>query len=94
MKRRKEELLEQLLKTQASFKDFGGEKSFKGNGQWQGRGCRGGRGRGRSCINKFNNEDKNHQTFRGRGHGQQGGRGRGAYQGTNEMRYDKSKIKC
>ncbi|KAF3666348.1 putative protein FAR1-RELATED SEQUENCE 5-like [Capsicum annuum] len=94
MKRRKEEPLEQLLKTQASFKDFGGEKSYKGNVQWQGRGCHGDRGRGRINTNKFNNEDKNHQTFRGRGHGQRGGRGCGVYQGTNEIRYDKSKIEC
>ncbi|XP_049391509.1 uncharacterized protein LOC125855899 [Solanum stenotomum] len=33
MKRRKEEPLEQLLKTHASFKGFKGEKSYKGNGQ-------------------------------------------------------------
>ncbi|KAH0776448.1 hypothetical protein KY290_007859 [Solanum tuberosum] len=32
MKRRKEEPLEKLLKTQASFKVFEGEKSYKGNG--------------------------------------------------------------
>ena len=36
MKRRKEESLEQLLKTHASFKGFEGEKSYKGNGQWRG----------------------------------------------------------
>lgn len=52
MKRRNEEPLVKLLKTQASFKGFEGEKSYRGNGQW--RGC-GGRGRGRSYINKFNN---------------------------------------
>ncbi|KAH0683048.1 hypothetical protein KY289_020800 [Solanum tuberosum] len=34
IKRRKEEQLEKLLKTQASFKGFEGEKSYKGNGQW------------------------------------------------------------
>ena len=34
MKRRKEEPLEQLLKTHASFKGFEGEKNYKGNGQW------------------------------------------------------------
>ncbi|XP_015168950.1 uncharacterized protein [Solanum tuberosum] len=91
MKRRKEEPLEQLLKTQASFKGFEVEKIYKGNGQWRGRG---GLGRGRSYTNKFNNEDKSHQSFRGRGRGQRGGKGRGAYQGTNEMMYDKSKIEC
>ncbi|KAG5579338.1 hypothetical protein H5410_049965 [Solanum commersonii] len=94
MKRRKEEPLEQLLKTHASFKGFEGEKSYKGNGQWQGHGGRGGRGRGRSYTNKFNNEDTSQQSFRDRGHGQRGGRGCRAYQGTNEMRYDKSKIEC
>ncbi|XP_047268060.1 uncharacterized protein LOC124898459 [Capsicum annuum] len=78
----------------ASFKDFGGEKSYRGNRQWRGRGCHEGRGRERSYINKFNNEDKNHQIFRGRGRGQRRGRERGAYQGTNEIRYDKSKIEC
>ncbi|XP_055814510.1 uncharacterized protein LOC129884194 [Solanum dulcamara] len=94
MKRRKEESLEQLLKTQTSFKHLKGVKSYRGNGQRQGRGGCGCRGRGRSYINKFNNEDKSYQSFRGRGCGQQGGRGRGAYQGTYEMRYDKSKIEC
>ncbi|KAH0633377.1 hypothetical protein KY284_036163 [Solanum tuberosum] len=33
MKRRKEESLEKLLKTQTSFKGFEGEKNYKGNGQ-------------------------------------------------------------
>ncbi|KAG5596131.1 hypothetical protein H5410_037363 [Solanum commersonii] len=80
IKRIKYEPLEQLLKTQASFKGFEGEISYKRNGQWQGRGSRGGRERGRSYINKFINEDKNHQSFRGRGCDQRGGRGRGAYQ--------------
>ncbi|XP_049414753.1 uncharacterized protein LOC125877525 [Solanum stenotomum] len=75
----------------ASFKGFEGEKSYKGNGQWRGRGGRGDRGRGRSYTNHFNNKDKSHQSFRG---GQRGDRGRGAYQGTNEMRYAKSKIEC
>ncbi|KAH0682822.1 hypothetical protein KY290_021411 [Solanum tuberosum] len=69
-----------------------GERSYKGNGQWRGRGGRGGCGRGTSYTNKLNNEDKSHQSLRGRGRGQRGGRGRGAYQGSNEMRYDKSKI--
>ncbi|XP_027775062.1 uncharacterized protein LOC114078396 [Solanum pennellii] len=92
MKRRIEEPLEQLLKTHASFKGFEGEKSYKGNGQWRGCGGRRGRGRGRSYTNHFNNEDKGHQSFRGRGRGQRGGRGCGTYQGTNEMRYDKSKV--
>ncbi|KAF3617813.1 hypothetical protein FXO38_33759 [Capsicum annuum] len=77
---RKEEPLEKFLKTQTSFKDFGGEKSYRENGQWRGHGCRGGLGRGRSYINKFNNDDKNHLTFRGRSRGQRGGRGRGSYQ--------------
>ncbi|KAH0633475.1 hypothetical protein KY284_036261 [Solanum tuberosum] len=88
MKRRKEEPLEQLLKTQESFKEFEGEKSYKGNGQWRGR------GRGRSYTSKFNNEDKSHKSFRGRGRGKRRGKGRGAYQGTNEMRYAKCKIEC
>ena len=48
MKRRKEKSLEQLLNTHASFKRFKDEKSYKGNGQWRGRGGRGGRGRGGS----------------------------------------------
>ncbi|KAH0758059.1 hypothetical protein KY290_021552 [Solanum tuberosum] len=61
MKRRKEEPLKQLLKTQASFKGLEGEKSYKENGQ------RRGRGRGISYTNKFSNEDKSHQSFRGRG---------------------------
>ncbi|KAH0708717.1 hypothetical protein KY284_010144 [Solanum tuberosum] len=85
MTRRKEDPLEQLLKTQASLKGFKGEKSYKGNGQWRGRGGCEGRGRGRSYTNKFNNEDKSHRSFRSRGCGQRGGRGRGVYQGTNEM---------
>ncbi|KAH0652899.1 hypothetical protein KY289_030577 [Solanum tuberosum] len=80
MKRRKEESLEQLLKTQASFKGFESGKSYKGNRQWQDRGGRRGRGRERSYTNNFNNEDKSHQSFRGRGLSQRGGRGRGAYQ--------------
>ncbi|XP_015167458.1 uncharacterized protein [Solanum tuberosum] len=67
---------------------FKGEKSYKGNGQWQGR------GRGKSYTNKSNNENKSHQSLRGCCRGQQGGRGRGPYQGTNEMKYDKSKIEC
>ncbi|XP_070052949.1 uncharacterized protein [Nicotiana tomentosiformis] len=33
IKMRQEVPLEQLLKTQASFKDYGGEKSYRGNGQ-------------------------------------------------------------
>ncbi|XP_049355705.1 uncharacterized protein LOC125820309 [Solanum verrucosum] len=82
MKRRKEDPLEQLLKTQASFKGFKGEKSYKGNGQWRGRGGCEGNGRGKSYTNKFNNEDKSHRSFRGCGRGQRGGRGRGAYQET------------
>ncbi|KAH0705787.1 hypothetical protein KY285_010318 [Solanum tuberosum] len=89
MKRRKEEPLEQLLKTQASFKGFEGEKSYKGNVHWRGRGSR---GRGRSYTNKFNNEDKSHQSFRGRDCGQREGRGRGAYQGTNEMSNVEEKV--
>ena len=69
MKGRKEELIDQLHKTHVSFKGFEREKSYKGNGQWKGRGGRGGRGRGRSYTNHFNNEDKGHQSFRGRGRG-------------------------
>ncbi|XP_070006070.1 uncharacterized protein [Nicotiana sylvestris] len=38
IKRRKEVSLEQLLKTQASFKDYGGKTSYRGNGQGRGRG--------------------------------------------------------
>ncbi|XP_019237319.1 PREDICTED: uncharacterized protein LOC109217517 [Nicotiana attenuata] len=45
IKRRQEVPLEQLLKTQASFKDYGGEKSYRENGRGRGRG---GHGRGRS----------------------------------------------
>ncbi|XP_075100751.1 uncharacterized protein LOC142176615 [Nicotiana tabacum] len=93
IKRRQEVPLEQLLKTQASFKDYGGETSYRGNGRGRGRG-RGGHGRGRSNGNNFYNEVKIHQTFRGRGHGQRGGRGRGYYQENNRKRYDKSKIEC
>ena len=48
IKRRKEEPLEKLHKTHVSFKGFEFEKSYKGNGQWRGRGGRGGRGRGGS----------------------------------------------
>ncbi|XP_070002651.1 uncharacterized protein [Nicotiana sylvestris] len=93
IKRRQEVSLEQLLKTQASFKDYGGETSYRGNGRGRGRG-RGGHERGRSNVNNFNNEVKIHQTFRGRGRGQRGGRGRGYYQENNGERYDKSKIEC
>ncbi|XP_070043804.1 uncharacterized protein [Nicotiana tomentosiformis] len=48
IKRRQEVPLEQLLKTQASFKDYRGENSYRVNGWGQGRG---GRGRGRSNAN-------------------------------------------
>ncbi|XP_019233115.1 PREDICTED: uncharacterized protein LOC109213738 [Nicotiana attenuata] len=61
IKRRQEVPLEQLLKTQASFKDYGGEKSYQGNGRGRGRG---GHGRGRSNGNNFNNEVKIQQAFR------------------------------
>ncbi|XP_070016596.1 uncharacterized protein [Nicotiana sylvestris] len=91
IKRRQEVSLEQLLKTQASFKDYGGETSYRGNGRGRGRG-RGCHGRGRSNGNNFNNEVKIHQTFRGRGRGQRGGRGCGYYQENNGQRYDKSKL--
>ncbi|KAH0705500.1 hypothetical protein KY290_010192 [Solanum tuberosum] len=74
MKRRKEEPLKQLLKTQTSFKGFEGEKCYKRNGKWRDHGGCGGRGKGRSYTNKFNNEDKSHQPFRGRGRGQRGRR--------------------
>ncbi|XP_070057313.1 uncharacterized protein [Nicotiana tomentosiformis] len=77
IKKRQEVPLEQLLKTQASFKDYGGENSYRGNGR--GRGC-GGHGRGRSNGNNFNNEVKIYQTFRGCCCGQRGGRGHGYYQ--------------
>ncbi|KAH0781853.1 hypothetical protein KY290_001451 [Solanum tuberosum] len=51
---------------------------------------------GEVYTNHFNNEDKGHQSFRGRGRGQRGGRGRGAYQGTNEMRDSSNNLiaKC
>ncbi|XP_070014347.1 uncharacterized protein [Nicotiana sylvestris] len=91
IKRRQKVSLEQLLKTQASFKDYEGEKSYRGN--TRGRGCDG-HGRGRINGNNFNNEVKMHQTFRYRGRGQRGGRGRGCYQENNGQRYEKSKIKC
>ncbi|XP_070041521.1 uncharacterized protein [Nicotiana tomentosiformis] len=80
IKSRQEVLLEQLLKTQASFKDYGGEKSYRGNGRSRGRG---GHGRGRSNGNNFNNEVKIHQTFRGRSRCQRGGRGHDYYQENN-----------
>ncbi|KAG5629912.1 hypothetical protein H5410_001629 [Solanum commersonii] len=70
MKRRKEEPLEQVLKTSASFKGFEAKKIYEGNGQWRGHGGCGGHGKGRSYTNHFNNEDKSHQSFRGRGRGQ------------------------
>ncbi|XP_019236670.1 PREDICTED: uncharacterized protein LOC109216909 [Nicotiana attenuata] len=70
IKRRQEVPLEQLLRIQASFKDYGGEKSYRGNGGGRGRG---GHGRGRSNGNNFNNEVKIHQTFRGHARGQRGG---------------------
>nr|XP_009777909.1 PREDICTED: uncharacterized protein LOC104227368 [Nicotiana sylvestris] len=91
IKRRQEVSLEQLLKTQASFKDYGGEKSYRGNTRGRGRG---GHGRGKSNGNNFNNEVKMHQIFRGRGRGQSRGRGRGYYQENNGQRYDKSNIEC
>ncbi|XP_070022658.1 uncharacterized protein [Nicotiana sylvestris] len=91
IKRRQKVQLEQLLKTQASFKDYGGEKSYRGNGRGRGRG---GNGRERTNNNNFKNEFKIHQTFRGRGRGQRGGRGCGYYQENNGQRYDKSKIEC
>nr|XP_033514521.1 uncharacterized protein LOC117279145 [Nicotiana tomentosiformis] len=82
IKRRQEVPLEQLFKTQASFKDYGGEKIYRGNGR--GQGC-GGHERGRSNGNNFNNEVKIHQTFRGRGRGHRGVRGRGYYQENNRQ---------
>ncbi|XP_070024851.1 uncharacterized protein [Nicotiana sylvestris] len=80
IKRRQEVPLEQLLKTQVSFKDYEGETSYRGNGRGRGRG---GHGRGIRNGNNFNNEVKIHQTFRGRGRGHKGGRGRGYYQENN-----------
>ncbi|XP_070012611.1 uncharacterized protein [Nicotiana sylvestris] len=91
IKRRQEVPIEQLLKIQASFKDYGGEKSYRGNGRGRGRG---GHGRGRSNGNNFNNEVKIHHTFRDRGREQRDGRGRSYYQENNGQRYDKSKIEC
>ncbi|XP_070036963.1 uncharacterized protein [Nicotiana tomentosiformis] len=82
-----------FLTPQASFKDYGGKKSYRGNGRGRGRG-RGSHRRGRSKGNNFNNEVKIHQTFRGRGCRQRGGRGRGYYQENNRQMYDKSNIKC
>nr|XP_009771840.1 PREDICTED: uncharacterized protein LOC104222310 [Nicotiana sylvestris] len=82
IKRRQEVSLEQLLNTQASFKDYGGEKSYRGNGRGRGRS---GHGRGISNSNNFNNKVKIHQTFkgRGRGRGEREGRGCGYYQENN-----------
>ncbi|XP_070035564.1 uncharacterized protein [Nicotiana tomentosiformis] len=80
IKRRQEVSLEQFLKTQASFKDYGDEKSYRGNGRGRGRDSY---GKGRSNANNFNNEVKIHQTFRGRGRGHKGGRGHGYYQENN-----------
>ncbi|XP_070030742.1 uncharacterized protein [Nicotiana sylvestris] len=91
IKRKQEVSLEQLLKTQTSFKDYAGEKRYRGNGRGR---VRGGHGRGRSNGNNFNNEVKIHQTFKGRGRGQRGGRKRGYYQENNRQRYDKTKIEC
>ncbi|XP_070041412.1 uncharacterized protein [Nicotiana tomentosiformis] len=71
IKRRQEVPLEKLLKTQASFKDYGGEKSYRGNRRGRGRSDL---ERGRSNGNNFNNEVKIHQTFRGHGRGYRGGR--------------------
>ncbi|XP_019257683.1 PREDICTED: uncharacterized protein LOC109235891 [Nicotiana attenuata] len=48
IKRRQEVPLEQLLKTQASFKDNGSEKSYRGNGRGR---EHGGHGRGREKSN-------------------------------------------
>ncbi|XP_070036123.1 uncharacterized protein [Nicotiana tomentosiformis] len=90
IKMRQEVPLEQLLKTQVSLKDYGGEKSYRGNGRGRGRGSH---GRGRSNGNNFNNEVKIHQIFRGCGRGHRGGRRRGYYQENNRQRYDKTKIK-
>ena len=39
IKRRKQKTLERILKTHISFKGFEDEKSYKENGQWQGRGA-------------------------------------------------------
>ncbi|XP_070040323.1 uncharacterized protein [Nicotiana tomentosiformis] len=80
IKRRQEVPLEQVLKTRASFKDYGGEKSYRKNGRGRGRGSH---RRGRSNDKNFNNEVKIHQTFRGHGRGHRGGRGRGYYQENN-----------
>nr|XP_009804776.1 PREDICTED: uncharacterized protein LOC104249941 [Nicotiana sylvestris] len=80
IKKSQEVPLEQLLKTQASFKNYGGEKSYRRNGRGQGRGVH---GRGRTNSNNFNNESKIHQTFRGSGRGQRGGRERGYFQENN-----------
>ncbi|XP_070040281.1 uncharacterized protein [Nicotiana tomentosiformis] len=42
IKRTQEVSLEQLLKTRVSFKDYGGEKSYRGNGHGRSRGSHGG----------------------------------------------------
>ncbi|KAH0730436.1 hypothetical protein KY289_001624 [Solanum tuberosum] len=47
---------------------------------------------GEVYTNHFNNEDKGHQSFRGRGRGQRGGRGRGAYQVDNNKDKDESTL--
>ena len=63
MKWRKKESLEKLLKTHASFNEFKGEKSYKENGQWRGRG-----GCGRDEVIPINSTMKiSYQSFRGRG---------------------------
>ncbi|XP_070014193.1 uncharacterized protein [Nicotiana sylvestris] len=80
IKMRQEESLEQFLTTQASFKDYGGGKIYRGNGRGRGRDNN---GRGRSNGNNFNNEVNIHQTFRGRGRGQRERRGCDYYQENN-----------
>ncbi|XP_070007705.1 uncharacterized protein [Nicotiana sylvestris] len=80
IKRRQEVPLEKFLKIEESLKDYGGKKSYRGNGFGRGRD---GHGRGKSTSNNFNNEVKIHQTFRGRGRRQKGGRGRSYYQENN-----------
>ncbi|XP_070056528.1 uncharacterized protein [Nicotiana tomentosiformis] len=69
IKRRQEVSLEKLLKTLASFKDYGCEKSYRGNERGRGRG---GHGRGITNGNNFNNKVKIHQTFRGHSRGHRG----------------------
>ncbi|KAL3537358.1 hypothetical protein ACH5RR_000724 [Cinchona calisaya] len=79
--------MEQILKSNVSLKDDGGEKSQKGRGRGHGQGQG---GRGRSNQNNANDEDRSQRTTRDRGRG----KGRGNNRRSNEGRYDTSNIEC